>query len=129
MNNDYVAIAKKVCPVCNKIHSHDAEILLNRKMKPIKEEETFTGYQLCASDQEKFDKGYVALVTIDPDKSELTSSGNIDMNGAYHLAKVAHIKRNVLPNIINVEVPEKQPFIYIDEEAFDKIQDIFNRIK
>ena len=71
MSNDFVGIQVMTCQVCGREHSNGASILINKRLKPVKDEELKGGYHLCQEDQEMFDKGYIALIEIDPSKSKM----------------------------------------------------------
>ena len=127
MNNEFVAMEKRVCPICLKTHgdAKDAGILLNKRLKPIKEEHTVTGYSLCKEHQELYDDGYVALIGCNSDKSEIygkTGEGKVDMSGAHRTGNIVHIRYSLANDIFNCEMPTVQPFVFCDEEVIQHLE-------
>jgi hypothetical protein len=120
-NTDFVKMERKVCPVCGITHSHNAGLLLHKRMRDIKDEHTITGYEFCEEHDQMREQGFVALVEIDPKQSELKSNGNIDINGAHRTGRVAHLKREAMEQIFdNVNI--SAPMVYIDSETFEILE-------
>ena len=119
--NDFIAVAQKQCPVCLCIHEHDTEVLINKKLRPIKEEEKFTGHALCEEHDNLFKKGYVALIGVHPMPEEAGSK--IQLSDPDRTGMIAHVARDFLKELISIPFSEKDSMMFIDQEALDYIKD------
>lgn len=122
-STDFVAIAKHMCPVCGKTHTHNSEILLHKQLKSIPQD-IVTEYGLCEEDQAKFDDGYVALIEVDNEHTNNPKQDKLKLENANRIGTITHIRRHVLDQIINSPIPEDQELMFIDAEAMIKIQQI-----
>lgn len=67
-DKSYVTLEQHVCVVCAKPFDTNA-LLLHRRLAPVFERHTVTGWGLCPEHQKLKDDGFVALVEIDRAKS------------------------------------------------------------
>lgn len=122
MEKSYVSLEAKVCPVCGKTHSHNAGILIDRKMRNSLEHETITGYGLCEEHDRLFKKGYVALVEVDESRSEITGEG-IRPENAYRTGRIIHVRKKlVLDMIPSLRGTKLGPMAYIKPEVFNYLE-------
>ena len=122
MAKSHVAMEQKMCLVTGKLYD-TGSILLDRRMKDTLEQPTVTGWGLCPEVQEKLDNGYVAFIGIDPEKSTIKNN-KITKEDAYRTGKILYIRRSVLPNIINIPIPEDMQFMFIDDAALEQVAEI-----
>jgi hypothetical protein len=117
------------CPVTGKVwESNEIAIptrLYSQRSWESQEKNTHAGLQPCPEVQEKLDAGYVALVAIDPDKSEYMPNGNVDLAGAYRTGQIAYMKREVIPDILGAD-PGDHPMIFIDSEVANQLEKMDN---
>ena len=123
ISDDYVALAEHVCPVCGCTHTHNTEILINKYLRSIPENKRVTGWGLCKEHQELKDKGYVAFVACDEEKSKLNKHGNINPEDAYRLGPIAHLHKDAYAAIINVPMPEGM-VVFCSLEVIDQLKEM-----
>lgn len=110
MNKSHVSMGVMLCPVCGCKHSETT--LLQKQLKEVfhesSTEKVDIEYELCSEHRKIHEQGYVALVEIDPDKSDIDNgvfyhTGNIAfmLRG---IAKKVFIKRDISKPIIRVEI-------------------------
>ena len=118
MEKSYVSMEKKVCAVCTKEFETNS-ILLDRRLRNSMERYTVTGFGHCPECQAKIDEGFLALVVIDPSKSERLPNGNMSAEGAWRTGEIIFLKRSC-----KIFVPKPPPvdMVFIDEEAAAKIK-------
>lgn len=129
MDNDFVAMAQKMCPVCGSIHEHNAEILINKRFQKIDKDERITGYGLCEEHDKLFQDGYLALVVTDESKSAITKhEGNkldtLKEENACRTGDLMHIRRTVFNKLFDTESPEDQEMVFIDIALFEKLKEM-----
>lgn len=112
----FVSCEQKICTVCTKPYDTNT-LLIDYRVKDSLESKTVTGYGLCQEHEELKDKGYVALVELDPAKSKNEGS-NIKLEDAYRTGRLMHIKRDVLLEILKIEQTDA-PLIFIEQDLFD----------
>lgn len=129
MSKSHVAMEQKMCLVTGKLYD-TGTILLDRRMEDTLEQPTVTGWGFCPEVQEKLDNGYVAFIGIDPEKSTIKNdritikNDRITKEDAYRTGKILYIRRSVLPNIINIPIPEDMQFMFIDDAALEQVAEI-----
>lgn len=123
MSKSHVSIEQHVCIVTGKPYDTGG-LLLDKQLKNSLERKTVTNYGISPEVQEKIDKGYVPLVVIDPEKSDIGSEGNIDPKTAYRTGEIAYVKESFLLQVYDVE-EIKTPFIFTDEETVKKLRNIY----
>lgn len=115
MENEFVAMAKKVCIATGKLYD-EGGILIDKKLKPISEEKSVVGAGFCPEVQEKIDEGYQVLVGIDSSKSELQADGTVKPSGAHRTGEVIYLKHKPFREMFQIDVDaEVPPMIFIDE--------------
>ena len=117
MEKSYVSLEAKVCPVCGKQFETDS-ILLDRRVQPVFERETVTGWGLCPEHAKQQEDGYTFLVEIDPDKSS-TNNGTIKPEDAYRTGVFVAVKANVLDILGFPEEIRDKRIIFIDHEMVE----------
>lgn len=123
MNNDFVAMATKQCPVCLKIHSDNTEILIHKNFRPIKKDQTFTGYGLCKEHQKLFDDGFIAMVAIEDNGQ----TGTVKQENAVRTGNIAHLRRAVFDDMFDVTLPESQEMVFISNEVVEMLEKLQER--
>jgi len=119
MEKSYVTMERKVCPVTGKTFG-SGDILFDKHLRNRFDMSTITGWQICPKVQEQLDKGYIALVEADSEKSEFLPNGNIKPEGAYRTGVVAFIRKEVADRIFNM--PIDTPFVFVDPGVIPLIQ-------
>lgn len=107
-----------MCPICTKVHQHNTEILLNKMLKDIGEI-PITDSSICDECEPKM-KEFIALVGIDPDKSE-TTENTVKQQDAYRTGKILFLKRDKASEIFT-EIDTTLPFVFVDDEVVTLIQ-------
>lgn len=115
----YVGMEAKVCPICGVQHTYDCALFIDKRLKNSLEKETVTGFGLCEEHQKLYEDGYLALVGMDEEKSTKEANGNYKPQGAYRTGSIVHVKRHVIKAMIDIEIAEDVPLIYVEEEVID----------
>lgn len=102
MEKSPVSLERKACVATGKLYDTNG-LILDRRMKPILNKHTVTGWGLSPEVQEKIDEGYIAMVEIDTLKSIVTN-GKILPQDAYRLGLIAYIRKQVASEIFNCKL-------------------------
>ena len=118
MSKSHVGIEQKMCPVMGK--PWDAGILLNKRLRNTLERNNLTGWEVCPEVKDKLDKGYLALVEIDYDRSTILENGNINPDGAFRLGGVCYLRRKVAEDMFGRK--DLPAFVWTDSEMLEKLK-------
>lgn len=121
MENDFVAMATKICMATGKKYK-SGEILINKRMRPIKEGREIIGWGFSPEVQEKINEGYIVLVEIDQEKS--IENGKITPQSAYRLGRVCYLKREKFFEIFDYPQDKIQHMAFMDTETIDYLQNL-----
>lgn len=123
-----VALEAKICIITGEKYSTDS-ILVNKqptnKGPGINEGELITGYGISPKAQKKLDKGYVALVGINEEKSK-EKKGKVKFEDAYRTGKLMYIKGNAL-EVLGIENNGHQ-IMFVGEKILKQIQELYKDI-
>ncbi len=122
MSNDFVAMETNLCPVCGIEHSYNTGILIDKRMKKIKN--TLSGYSLCQEHDRLFNDGYLALIEVTNDH---TTNEVISLKSANRTGKIAFVRRELADKMFNVS--DARSLMFIDREAMSEIEKIHNQIE
>ena len=110
----HVGMGFHVCPVCGK--EHDEVVLLDNRLKDSLKPRNFVGFELCPEDKEK-SKDFMALIEV----SNMPEHDTMQIQEANRTGKIAHVRRSVLPLLVNVEVPADQDMMFVQEGVIDEL--------
>lgn len=119
MSKSFVTLEQQVCIVCGNPFD-TGSLLIDRRMSNRFEQRTITGRGMCPEHQALHDEGYVALVGIDPDKSD-THGGTVLEKGAYRTGNIMHVRRSAWSNIFDAPLPPG-PMAYVDDATIRHLQ-------
>lgn len=120
MTKSYVSLETKICPVCG-VEFETESILMDSTLNDSMESKTTTGYKLCKQHQEEFEQGYIHLVVAE---SEDRSSNVLKIEDALYTGEIISVKRDILSKILDKDLDERIPFVYIEPEAAAIIKEI-----
>jgi hypothetical protein len=119
---DFVSIEMKVCPICGV--KHDVGVMLDKRLKKSMERETVTGYEFCNDCKEKIDAGYIALIAIDPNKSN-TEGETVKFIGAYRTGQIAFVKKRVINQMFTISNKQmKDGFIFVEQDIITQLENL-----
>ena len=119
-DKSHVTMERAICIVCTAEHDTGA-ILLDTRLRKVFDRNTVTGWGMCADCERLKDDGYLALVGIDPDKSETSSDGDtIKPEDAHRTGNIVHIKNDVFGRMFDVEIPESG-VAFVDPEVIERL--------
>lgn len=121
-DKSYVTMEQHACLVCGKPFDTGA-LLLDRRVRPIFDRHTVTGWDLCPEHKKLHDEGYIALVGIDPAKSDGANHNSVKPGDAWRTGEIAHLRRSVFPNIFSVPLPDG-PMIFVDSGVIERLKAI-----
>ena len=116
----HVGMEQNVCPVCGKAFD-TGTILLDRRLRNSLERKTVTGWSLCPEHAKLWEKGYIALVECDPEKSQF-SGGTIKPEDAFRKGRIVHIRKAVAARIFNVEMTS--PVAFVEPAVVDMLEEM-----
>ena len=121
-SKSHVSMEQKVCQVCGVVYDSGSILLdtriRNGKLVESMDRNTITGYGLCEEHQKLHDEGYVALVEC----SNTNVGKTITQENANRTGNVAHLKRSVMAQVFDADIPENLPFIFIEIGVLDKLK-------
>lgn len=126
MSNNFVAMGKLICMVCGVVHSHNASILIDRRLRDIDPDQTVTGYGLCKLDQQMFDDGFVALVVANSFKGDVEDN-KLKPKDANRTGEIAHLKRDAFNDMFDIPIDENEPMVYVHPEVVVILQEMKDR--
>ena len=101
----YVTMEQKVCKVCTEKYDTGA-LLLDKRLKEVFDTNTTTGWGMCPTCETAKANGYIALVGIDPDKSDInTDTNTLKPKDAYRTGVIVHIRQEAWNDIMKVPIP------------------------
>ena len=115
----YVTLEQKVCPVSGKTFDSDS-LLMDMKLRDSFEKNTITGWEICPEVQEQLNKGFIALVEIDEDKSTLSSNGNYLPENVWRTGNICYLKQTACNKIFNMKITT--PFVFIQQGVIEQLQ-------
>lgn len=116
---EVAALEQKICIVCGKCHDTGI-ILIDGHGRPIFSDDTVvTGYHLCEEHQKMFDEGYIALIEINPERSNLSEDGILEPKDVYRTGAVVHIKKSLADKLFEDQPEgfEDSPVRYVVPEV------------
>lgn len=114
MGKSHVTMLKAHCPACGVEHS--VGVGLHKRLRPVLERETTTGWELCLKCAEAIASGYSLLIVCDPSKSKLEANGTMRASGAYRTGELLHVKNEAWGRIFNVPHPVGG-FVFCDQSV------------
>lgn len=117
----YVSMEQQVCLVCGKAFDTGA-LLLDKRLRNSMERHTKTGWGLCSEHQGLFDKGFVALIECDPQRSGARAGARIAPEQAYRTGRVAHLKRELFAKLFNQPIESTLPCVFVETDVIDQLQ-------
>lgn len=117
----HVSLGQKMCLVTAKPFD-SGEILLDKKLRKSLERNTITGWGISPEVQEKFDAGYISLVSIVLEKS-IVKDEKILPQDAWRTGEVAYLRRSVTETILT-DFPTELNWIFVDEQFIEKLKEL-----
>ena len=109
----------RVCVCCDKeFTDDDSAILLDKRLRKTLDPVTVTGVGLCPDCNKE---GFICLIEIDSEKSDVGADGTLTPEGAYRTGRVAHLKSEAFYRVFSGVTMPPHGFIYIDEPAFSAV--------
>lgn len=131
MDKSYVTMEQRKCVVCAKDYD-TGDLLLNRRMQNVFEMHTLTGWGMCPEHQALKDKGYIALISADPQKSVPTGKHSNDQelqpDDAFRTGRIAHIRSQVWDNIFTCPAPTKG-IAFVDDDTMDIVEKLYEQVQ
>lgn len=122
-DKSYVSLEQKVCPITGKTFDTNS-ILMDTRLKDSFDKYTVTGWEICPEVQQQLDKGFVALVEIDEEKSSKRANGRYKPEDVYRTGNICYLKTEAFKNIFNVEL--NTPFVFVDENVISKLNSMID---
>ena len=119
-DKSHVTMETRNCVICGCQYSTGA-VLLDRRLRPIFERETCTGWGMCDAHVQAVKEGMIGLIEIDESKSDLQPDGTIPLNGGYRTGRVVLVNREALNNSLTIKVGKDTSYMFVDSGAFNKL--------
>jgi hypothetical protein len=125
MDKLHTSMENVICQVCGKPHIFNCGVVLDKRAKGYMGNDIPTKYELCENCSKLFEKGYIALVEIDKDKSIGTfTESACKIGDAYRTSRVIHVKRETYNKIMRNHINPKYSLVFIDIELYNHISEI-----
>lgn len=122
-DKSYVTLEQKLCIVCNK-EKDTNNLLFDTHLQNRFERQTTTGTNIC--DDCKPKDGYLLLIEIDPQRSELYQhTTHLKPQDAWKTGVTIQIRRTVFEQIFDVENPGD--IAYIEPEVTNKLRQMVEK--
>ena len=105
----YVTIEQKQCVVCLEVFDSGA-LLFDGRLRDRFDHFTLTGLSLCEKCEGKKAEGFIALIEIDPAKSN-GRGDRINQSEAYRTGRLCHLKKHVAADLFDCEITDHVAFI------------------
>lgn len=116
-DKEFVTMEYKMCPVTGE--EHNVGLIMDRKLRKKFGRKTVTGYAFCPEVQEEIDKGFVALVEVDPAKSTIRDGRDtLTMEDAYRTGNLCYIKKEIALKIFGDSISDMN---FIEADVFNQI--------
>lgn len=125
--NFAVGMVHELCPTCLKEHNETIIMPTRFDKKTCNEVKNANGkaigFSLCTECKEVIDKGYVALIGIDPEKSNNSSTGTVALKDVWRTGKFVWLKKDVAKEVFKEVFNWERdvPFILLEDEVFVKL--------
>lgn len=129
MSKSHVSMEQRQCIVCTKIFDTNS-ILLDKRLRNSMEKYTITGTGLCPDHKDLYNKGFIALVGVDPVKSKMfEKTKTLKNEDAYRTGTVAHIKAKAWCRITEEPIHRDSegkmiPMYYVEEEVLTRLNQL-----
>jgi hypothetical protein len=115
-DKSHVTVEQRVCPVCG--HRHDTgTVLLDRRLRPVFEHHTTTGWGFCSDCEAKRQAGYIALVAV----RDVPGAATVKPEDVYRTGRIVHVRAAVWPRIFNAPAPPRG-FGFCPDEVIDRLE-------
>jgi hypothetical protein len=115
-DGDFVTMEYKMCPVTGE--EHNVGILIDKRLRKKFGRKTVTGYAFSPEVQDNIDKGFVAMVEVDPSKSEIRGDKKtLTMEDAYRTGRLCYLKKEVAVELFG----EIKEFNFIEQAVYEQL--------
>lgn len=127
-DKSHVSLEQHRCKVCG-ITFDTGSLLLDKRLRASMERHTTTGWGLCPEHQKLFSDDYVALIEVDPERSEkLPGALWMKSESAYRTGRLAHIKRDVFNKVFDVPIEADQPCVFVEIGVIERLEAMVDRV-
>ncbi len=96
-----MTIEKRICPACGKN----------------------TPGEYCDRCQKKFNEGFIALVSVDPEKSTVKENGTMTNENAYRTGELLFIKKESFFKLFDIsEQDVKENYVFVHDEIVNVLK-------
>ena len=116
----FVTLEQKVCVACHAVFD-SGDLLLDKRVRPVFDKKTVTGYDWCPTHKAKKDEGYLFLIGIDATKSNQPYTPRT----VYHTGGIAMIREDAWSKIFSEPMPPQvmeKRLCYVDNATLDYLQ-------
>lgn len=115
----HVSMEEKYCLACGREYSTGG-LLLDRRLRPIFERTTVTGWGLCEEHQESFKQGKLVLVEVDPAKCP-AGAERMHPNDVFRTGLSMIVDREHFNDGCETPVPATEPVAFVEVGMFEKM--------
>jgi hypothetical protein len=118
----YVSIERRICIVCGAQYDTNS-LLIDGRLQASLDKYTVTGWGLCSTDQQLYKAGFVALVEVDPAKSDSPfEDGCVRPDQVYRTGICAHLRRDIAVQVLNIPIRPSQPCVFVEPGVIQRLQ-------
>jgi hypothetical protein len=119
----HVSLEQRACLVCGNTYD-TGSILLDRHLKASLEQHTVTGWGLCPEHKKIHEEGFIALIEVDPGKSERPDANDILQPWqVYRTGVVTYMRREAFLQLF--DIPDSQhlvPCVFVEPKVTELIK-------
>ena len=117
----HVSLEQRLCIVCG--HPYASGVLLHRRLQPVLESKTVTGWGICEEHKKLRDEGFVALVEINNPED---SGSTLSQEAASRTGQIMHMKREIFEEIFDRRVDERG-VAFVEPQVVEMIKKFYKR--
>lgn len=118
-DKSFVSLERKVCIVCAAEFDTNA-VLIHKRLSNVLPKYSVTGMGLCPEHLDLAERGYVALVGVDPARSRPDANGQLKSEDAYRTGTIMHMTAEAYEAAFGRE--PQQPMAFCEEEAIQTVR-------
>jgi hypothetical protein len=119
--NDFIAMEESQCQICGVVHQHNTGILIDKRMRDIKN--TVTGLGLCEEHDDLYKQGMIAFIEADNAESE-----KLKFQDANRTGRVLWINLEDVRGLLDENFPDGMELAFVTVQGFDAISDLYDSV-
>jgi hypothetical protein len=120
MEKSHVTMAYKICKITGE--KFDDGLLLDKRLKKVFERETCAGFGISPRAQKMIDKGYIALVGIDPERSSYNNEDHVKPSDVWRTGDLIWMKRDAFEGSFDTSGKNIQEMVFCTPDMIEELK-------